>query len=135
MSRTKNQRRRLFAGLTRDLLIHDRITTSLAKAKAVQPMIEKFITKAKDGSDANFRRVMSALTDRKIVKQLFDDAKTRFSGRKSGFTRIIKVGSRMGDAGDRAMLSFVDDRVVVEIVKPESKSPKQPKVPRLPKKV
>lgn len=134
LSRTKNQRRRLFAGLVRDAIIHNGITTTVAKAKAVQPLLEKLITKAKTGTDANRRRVYAVLTDRTLVKQLFEEAKTRFSARSSGFTRIIKVGRRMGDATETALLSFVDERVVAEVVKSESKLPKTPKLPRSPKK-
>lgn len=133
LSRTKNERRRLFAGLTRDLLIHNTITTTVAKAKAVQPLIEKLLTKAKDGSDANRRRVMSIITNRTLTNKLFEEAKTRFAKRTSGFTRIIKAGKRMGDATDTAMLSFVDERVVAEVIAPPAKSPKSPKSPRLPR--
>ena len=118
LSRTKNERRRLFAGLIRDLLIRDRITTTVAKAKTVQPIIEKLITKAREGSEANRRRVLAVLTDRRLTEKLFDEAKTRFANRTSGFTRIIKAGVRRGDATQTAMLSFVDERVVVEVVKP-----------------
>lgn len=130
LSRTKNERRRLFAGLVRDLLTHNRITTTVAKAKAVQPMVEKLVTKAKEGSDANFRRVMAILTDRTLVKQLFDDAKTRFAGRTSGFTRIVKAGRRLGDATQTAILSFVDERVIAQTIAPSAKLLKKPKAPK-----
>lgn len=134
LSRTKNERRRLFAGLVRDLLIHGRITTTIAKAKAVAPMVEKLVTKAKGGSDPDFRRVLGILTNRALTKQLFEDAKTRFAGRTSGFTRIIKSGTRMGDATDTAMLSFVDERVIAEVAKVSDKLPKKLKSPKLLKK-
>ena len=122
LSRTKNERRRLFAGLVRDLIIRDGITTTIAKAKAVQPVIEKLITKAKKGDEANRRRVDAVLTDRTITARLFEEAKTRFASRTSGFTRIIKLGKRRGDATDTALLSFVDERVVVEAIAPKSPS-------------
>ncbi len=136
LSRTKNERRRLFAGLIRDLLIHNRITTTLAKAKAVQPLIEKLMTKAREGSDANRRRVNAVLTDRQLTEKFFEEAKTRFSARQSGFTRIIKAGLKRGDATQTAILSFVDERVVVEVVKPktEEKAPKQVKTEKKPVK-
>jgi large subunit ribosomal protein L17 len=117
-SRTKNERRRLFAGLVRDLLIRDSITTTLAKAKAVQPIIEKLITKAREGSDANKRRAFAVLTDRKLTEDLFEQAKTRFATRTSGFTRIVKAGLRRGDSTQTAILSFVDEKIVAEVVKP-----------------
>jgi len=121
LSRTKNERRRLFAGLVRDLLIRDRIVTTLAKAKAVQPIIEKLISKAKKGAETHRRQVLAVLPERTLVAKLFDDAKTRFGSRTSGFTRIIKAGLRQGDATQTAILSFVDDKVVAP------KSPKKGK--------
>lgn len=124
LSRTKNERRRLFAGLTRDLLTRDRIVTTIAKAKAVQPLIEKLITLAREGSEVSRRRVMAVLTDRPITDKLFDQAKSRFTARTSGFTRIIKAGVRQGDATKTAILSFVDEPVVVELPKSSPTSPK-----------
>jgi large subunit ribosomal protein L17 len=118
LSRTKNERRRLLSGLVRDLLIHDRIVTTLAKAKAVQPLVEKLITKAREGSDANRRRVFAVLTDRPLTEKLFEETKTRFMSRNSGFTRIVKAGLKRGDATQTAILSFVDERVVAEVIKP-----------------
>ncbi len=117
LSRTANQRQRLFAVLVRDLFLHNAIVTTIPKAKAVQPIVEKLITKAKEGSENARRRVFGLIGDRQIVKALFEDAKTRFAGRNSGYTRIIKVGRRLGDATETAMLSFVDEKVLVEVVK------------------
>jgi large subunit ribosomal protein L17 len=138
LSRTKNERRRLFAGLIRDLLIHNGITTTIAKAKAVQPLVEKIITKAKKGTEVDRRRVDAVITNRKLTEALFEDAKTRFSGRTSGFTRIIKLGKKRGDAADIALLSFVDQKVEVETIAPKaapSKAVKKPKALKKPKAV
>ncbi len=120
LSRTKNERRRLFARLMRDLILHSRITTSVAKAKAVQPAIEKLITKAKVGTDAKKRLMTAVLMDRTLSELLVDDAKTRFSTRNSGYTRIIKLGKRKSDATEMAVLEFVDEKVVVEQIAPVS---------------
>lgn len=125
LSRTKNERRRLFAGLTRDLLTRDRIVTTIAKAKAVQPLIEKLITLAREGSEVSRRRVMAVLTDRPITDKLFVQAKSRFTARRSGFTRIIKAGIRQGDATKTAILSFVDEPVVVQPPKSSLKKVKK----------
>ena len=139
LSRTKNERRRLFAGLVRDLFIRDGIVTTLAKAKAVQPIVEKLITKAKTGTEFKRRQVDAVVTDRQLTASIFEAAKTRFANRTSGFTRIIKLGKKRGDATDTALLSFVDERVVVEtIAAPVSaatsdKSPKKLKLPKSPK--
>lgn len=120
LSRTKNERRRLFAGLLRDLILHNSISTSVAKAKAVQPIVDKLITKAKTGTDANRRNVTAVLMDRRLTDILFDDAKTRFAVRASGYTRIIKLGKRKSDATQMGMLSFVDEKVVVEQIAPKT---------------
>jgi len=118
-SRTKNERRRLLQGLVRDLLIHGTIKTSVAKAKAAQPMIEKLITKAKNGSRASLNQIKKVLASKDIENALLADAKTRFASRNSGFTRIIHLGKRMGDATEEVLFQLVDERVKVEVVKPK----------------
>jgi len=120
-SRTKNERKRLLQGLVRDLLIHGMIKTSLPKAKAAQPMIEKLITKAKDGSRASLNQIEKVLASKDIERALFADAKTRFASRVSGFTRIIHLGKRMGDATEEVLFQLVDEKVIVEVVKPTVK--------------
>ena len=110
LSRTKNERRRLFQGLIRDLILHGMIRTTKAKAKAVQPIIEQLVTKAKKNTDVAYRSVLRILDDGAISRQLMDDAKERFSARTSGYTRIVAVDGHRGDASVMAMLSFVDER-------------------------
>lgn len=121
LSRTKNERRRLFQGLARDLIVHGTIRTTLGKAKAVQPMVEKLLTLAKKGS---LKEVEKVLASKDIEKMLLNDAKTRFANRTSGFTRIIKLGKRLGDATEEVFLQFVDVRVKAEMVKPKAVSAK-----------
>jgi large subunit ribosomal protein L17 len=116
LSRTKNERRRLLQGLARDVIIRGSIKTSLAKAKAVQPMVEKLVTLAKKGS---VREVKKIIASKDIEKLLNSDAGTRFANRSSGFTRIIKLGKRLGDATEVVFLQFVDTRVTVEAVEPK----------------
>jgi len=125
LSRTKNERRRLLQGLVRDLLIHGTIKTSLPKAKAARPMIEKLITKAKDGSRASINQIEKVLASKDIERTLLEDAKTRFAGRKSGFTRIIHVGKRLGDATQEVLFQLVDEKVITEIVKPAAEKTKE----------
>jgi large subunit ribosomal protein L17 len=124
-SRTKNERKRLFQGLVRDLLIHGTIKTTLPKAKAAQPMIEKLITKAKDGSRASLNQIEKVLASKDIENALLSDAKTRFAARRSGFTRIIHLGNRRGDSMEEVLFQLVDEKVKVEVVKPkiEEKKP------------
>jgi large subunit ribosomal protein L17 len=117
-SRTKNERKQLLQGLVRDLLIHGEIKTSLPKAKASQPMIEKLITKAKDGSRASLNQIEKVLASRDIENALIADAKTRFGSRSSGFTRIVHLGKRLGDSTEEVLFQLVDEKVIVEVVKP-----------------
>jgi large subunit ribosomal protein L17 len=118
-SRTSDEKKRLFTGLVRSLLISGSIVTTFAKAKAVQPMVEKLVTRAKMGKPSDLRRVMRTIPDREIAKRLMEEAKTRFAGRNSGYTRIIKLGKRDGDATEMVQLSFVDARVVTEVIAPK----------------
>ncbi|MFC1626627.1 50S ribosomal protein L17 [Patescibacteria group bacterium] len=114
LSRTKNERRQLFRNQIRDLIIHDSIKTTVTKAKAVQPLVEKLITKAKVGSDQKKREVFSVLTERTTTKKLFLMAQDRFKERNSGFTRIVRIGVRRGDNTEEAVLTFVDPPIVRE---------------------
>src|SRR3989344_600482 len=109
LSRTKNERRRLLQGLSRELIAHGSIKTTFAKAKAVQPMVEKLVTAAKRTKTESLKRVLS---DWQSTRTLLSDAKTRFSARSSGFTRIVKLGTRRGDNTEEVMLSFMDERPV-----------------------
>lgn len=111
LSRTKNERCRLLQGLARELILRGSITTTIAKAKAVQPMVEKLVTHAKKGSAASIKKV---LADWRTMRMLRSDAKTRFGKRTSGYTRIIKLASRAGDSAQEVMLAFVDPRVIPE---------------------
>jgi large subunit ribosomal protein L17 len=119
LSRTTDARKRLFTGLVRELFIRDAIVTTVAKAKAVQPIVEKLITKAKTGTEVNRRYIMGVFQDKSIAVRLMDEAKTRFAARTSGYTRIIKLGKRGSDASDMAHFSFVDARVTTEVIAPK----------------
>lgn len=119
LSRTKNERRGLLRNLARDLFLKSSLQTTLAKAKAVQPFVEKLITLAKKGTDRKRQEVMQELPYKDAVKKLFGDAETRFSKRISGFTSIIKLGTRMGDNSQIALLRFVDQDVAISIVAPK----------------
>ena len=119
-SRTKNERRRLLQGLVRDLLIHGTIRTTLPKAKAAQPIVEKLITKAKNGSRASLNQIEKVLASKDIEHALLAEAKTRFAARGSGFTRIIHLGNRRGDSTEEVLFQLVDERVNVEVVKPKA---------------
>ena len=123
--------------LARDLFTHGIIETTITKAKAVQPMVEKLITKARVGGEVKRRQILQVLADRKLTNTLMEEGKTRFAARTSGFTRIIKLGTRRGDSAERAVLQLIDERVAVEVVKPQNKVEKkvaEPKAKRAPAK-
>lgn len=120
LHRTVDERRQLFMILLRSLFGEGKIVTTVAKAKSIQPTAEKLITKAKSASNADMRQIRKVLADRVTVGILMDWAKTRFSNRTSGFTRMIRVGRRLGDASETVELSFVDAAPVKpEVVKTE----------------
>lgn len=108
LGRNKDERRRLFMILTRSLLASGRIKTTMAKARAIQPMVEKLITKAKSGKNGALNAVSGVLSDADSYKKLLEFTKNRFTARTSGYTRIIKLGTRLGDASDMVYLEFVD---------------------------
>lgn len=116
LSRSTDERQRLFGGLVVDLLTHGSVQTTIAKAKSIQGMVDKLITTAKKGTQASYRKVLGILNNGNLAHQLMGDAKTRFSSRTSGYTRIIRVGRRVGDAADVVILSLVDAVVPSEVV-------------------
>lgn len=126
-SRTKNERKHLFAGLVRSLLVIGSMKTTVTKAKAVQPIVEKLVTKAKRGKEGDRRSIMTFIADANVADQLLSDAKTRFGRRTSGFTRIVRLGKRLGDAAEEALLQFVDEKVVVEVIAPKKEEKKSTK--------
>ena len=113
LSRTASHRRALLMNLGCQLIAHKRITTTLAKAKALRTYIEPLITKTKatDSKETimhNHRIVFSYLNDKQAVKELFTVIAPKVMGRPGGYTRIIKTGFRPGDAAEMAMIELVD---------------------------
>lgn len=113
LGRNTSQRKALFRGLIRELYTHERIVTTEAKARAIRGDAEKLITKAKHGlaTDGNRvhaqRQVVAYLLDKTITKKVFDEFAPRFAQRNGGYTRIIKLGKRQGDAADMVILELV----------------------------
>jgi large subunit ribosomal protein L17 len=107
--REKSVREALMRSLMRSLILHERIETSLARAKSLRPMVEKLVTKAKKDSVENRRLISSKFGGEAItVRKTFELAK-RFDNRPGGYTRIIKTGHRDSDASDRAVIEFVEE--------------------------
>ncbi len=119
LGRNTNERKRLLVNLSREIIKHGSIKTTLAKAKAVQPMVEKLITRAKKGKDAK-SLVFKVLGDKISTEKLMSEAETRFGKRSSGFTRIVKMGKRMGDSAEEALFMFVDEEVKAEVIVPKT---------------
>ena len=113
LSRTASHRKALLMNLGCQLITHKRITTTLAKAKALRTYIEPLITKTKNSASReaimhNHRIVFSYLNDKDAVKELFTVVAPKVSGRPGGYTRIIKLGARTGDNAELAMIELVD---------------------------
>ena len=110
LSRDTAHRRSLLRNLSRDLIEHERIKTSQAKAKAVKPAVEKLITLAKRGDLHARRRALSELgQDRFVVHKLFEEIAPRYSERPGGYTRIVKLGHRAGDGADVARIELLSE--------------------------
>ena len=108
LGRTPASRKALFRNLTTSLIEKNRIHTTVAKAKAVRPIVEKMITLGKSGTLASKRRAMAFLYKRKTVHHLFNEVAPRFMDRNGGYTRIIKSDFRKGDGAEMAIIEFVD---------------------------
>lgn len=98
----------MMANLATELIRHGRITTTLARAKTVQPLAEKMITFAKRGDVAARREVLKVIRDRDVVHKLFADVGPAFAERNGGYTRVLKTGPRKGDAAPMALLELVE---------------------------
>ncbi len=105
--REMNQRDALIRSLSRNLINEGRITTTLAKAKSLRPFVEKLVTKAKTGTLASRRLVISRVHGERETKVLFTDLAKKYKDRKGGYTRIIKLPRRKLDAAPMAMIEFV----------------------------
>jgi large subunit ribosomal protein L17 len=108
LSRTASHRRALLSNLACELIAHKRIVTTLAKAKALRTYVEPLITKGKDNTTHQRRVVFSYLGDKQAVTELFSTIAEKIGGRPGGYTRIIKLGTRIGDNAERAMIELVD---------------------------
>jgi large subunit ribosomal protein L17 len=108
LGRDPAHRRALYANLACSLIEHGRIRTTEAKAKAVKPFAEQMITLGKRGDLAARRQAISELRSQEAVRKLFDDVAPRFAERPGGYSRIVKLGQRQGDAAEMVYLELVD---------------------------
>jgi large subunit ribosomal protein L17 len=108
LSRTSSHLSALLGSLTTSLIKHKRIKTTEAKAKEARTFVEKLITKAKKNDLHSRRQIMSVIHDKEVVKELFSDIIPKIGKRPGGYTRVIKLGQRVGDAAQMAILELVD---------------------------
>jgi large subunit ribosomal protein L17 len=108
LGRTKSHRRAMLSNMANSLIEHKRITTTLAKAKALRKYIEPLITKGKDDSTHSRRTVFAYLRSKESIKELFGEIATKMGDRPGGYTRVLKLGTRLGDNAEMAMIEFVD---------------------------
>lgn len=108
LSRKAEHRKAMFSNLAKSLITHKRIQTTVAKAKALRKYVEPLITKAKHDSTHSRRTVFSYLQDKEVVKELFITVADKVGDRPGGYTRIIKMGPRVGDGAETAIIELVD---------------------------
>ena len=108
LGRTASHRSAMLANMAISLIEHKRITTTVAKAKALKKYVEPLITKAKDDSTNSRRVVFSYLQNKEAIKELFGEVAAKVGDRPGGYTRIIKLGTRQGDAAQICFIELVD---------------------------
>ncbi len=125
LGRKEGHRKSLLANLAVSLIAHNRIKTTLAKAKAVKPLAEKLVTIGKKNTLHARRTAKAVLRQDEAVTKLFAEIAPRAADRKGGYTRIIKLGQRVSDASEMAFIEWVDAPVIVETATPEPKPAKK----------
>ena len=108
LGRQTAHRKAMLANMACSLIEHKRINTTVAKAKALKQFVEPMITKSKEDTTHNRRIVMSRLRQKEAVAELFREVAAKVGDRPGGYTRIIKLGNRLGDNADMAMIELVD---------------------------
>ncbi len=122
LGRQSAHRKSMLANMACSLIEHKRINTTTAKAKALKQFVEPLITKSKEDTTHNRRIVMSRLRQKEAVAELFRDVAAKVGDRPGGYTRIIKLGNRLGDNADMSMIELVDYNELYNADKPAKKS-------------
>ena len=131
LGRTAEHRKALLANQVCSLIEHQRIKTTLAKARAVRPLAERMVTLGKNGSIHARRTALATLRQKNAVKKLFDDIAPKSAERNGGYTRIVKLGYRRSDSACMAFIEWVDmAEVVEEKATEEKKRKKKPAEPK-----
>lgn len=123
LGRKSGHRKALLANMATSLILHKRIQTTVAKAKALQSYVEPLITKSKDDTTASRRTVFSYLKNKEAVTELFRTIAPKIAERPGGYTRVLKTGFRQGDGADMALIELVDfnEAALASTTKKESK--------------
>ena len=108
LGRTASHRKAMLSNMASSLILHKRISTTLAKAKELRKFTEPLLTKSKNDTTHSRRTVFSYLKDKDAVKELFDNVAQKIADRPGGYTRIIKLGNRLGDAAEICLIELVD---------------------------
>jgi large subunit ribosomal protein L17 len=130
LGRTSAHRAALFRNQLASLIDKERIITTLPKAKELRPQIERLVTLGKSDSVHNRRQAERVVADDGLIAKLFDTLGPRFAERPGGYTRIIKLGSRRGDAAEMAILEFVGYELKIEEAPAEGKTAKKAAAPK-----
>ena len=121
LGRTNTHRKAMLANMASSLIEHKRINTTVAKAKALKQFVEPLVTRSKEDTTHNRRIVFRALRNKYAVTELFRIVSEKVGNRPGGYTRIIKLGNRLGDNADMALIELVDFNEVYETDKPKKK--------------
>jgi large subunit ribosomal protein L17 len=122
LGRKSGHRKAMLANMASSLILHKRIETTLAKAKALRVYVEPLITKSKDDTTHSRRTVFAYLKQKEAVTELFRTIAPKIAERPGGYTRVLKLGFRQGDAADMAMIEFVDfNEAIINSDKAETK--------------
>lgn len=121
LGRKAAHRNSMLANMACSLIEHKRINTTVAKAKALKQFIEPLVTKSKTDDTHNRRIVFAYLRSKEAVTELFREVAQKVGDRPGGYTRIIKLGNRLGDNADMAMIEFVDFNEIYNVAKKEAK--------------
>ena len=119
LGRTSSHRHAMLSNMACSLILHKRIQTTLAKAKALKVYVEPLLTKAKNDTTHSRRTVFSYLRRKEVVAEMFSDIAEKIANRPGGYTRILKLGNRLGDNAEMCMIELVDYNTTYTEVKKE----------------
>jgi len=123
LGRTASHRKAMLSNMASSLILHKRISTTLAKAKELKKYVEPLVTRAKEDSTHNRRVVFSYLQNKEAIKALFGEVIEKVGGRAGGYTRIIKTGFRLGDNAEMCIIELVDfNELMLKEAKPAKKT-------------